>query len=253
MSERSATEARSESPTVLPAESFALSEIVSALSFALDLTEDAIPGHAVRCCLLGTRIGRELGLNDAALADLYYALLLKDIGCSSNAARMSQILGGDDRKAKREVKLVDWTRPTLAGLKMAWVNALPNGRFWQRARRVLDLSLHQKRNNVEVISIRCERGAGIARKIGMSAECARAIYCLDEHWDGAGYPDHLQAEAIPLLARILGVAQHLDVFAGDKDRRTAIETMRKRSGSWFDPELVRIVVSLDLSGALWAG
>ncbi len=75
-------------------EQTSLSQVVSALSFALDLTEDAIPGHAVRSCLLGMRIGRALGLGDGDLCDLYYALLLKDVGCSSNAARMCQILGG---------------------------------------------------------------------------------------------------------------------------------------------------------------
>ena len=54
------------SPAV-PAKSslVSLSEIVSALSFALDLVEDAKPGHAVRCCLLGLRIARRMGLSEA--------------------------------------------------------------------------------------------------------------------------------------------------------------------------------------------
>ena len=42
-------------------ERVALSEVISALSFALDLTEDAVPGHAIRTCLIGMRIGTELG------------------------------------------------------------------------------------------------------------------------------------------------------------------------------------------------
>ena len=112
-------------------ERVALSEIVSALSFALDLTEDAVPGHAVRSCLLGMRIGSALGLGETELCDLYYALLLKDIGCSSNAARMCQILGGDDRKAKREVKTLDWTRPSAVGVKMVWNNVLPGAGPWR--------------------------------------------------------------------------------------------------------------------------
>src|ERR1039457_5432262 len=116
----------------------AFSEIVSALSFALDLTEDAVPGHAVRSCLLGMRIGLAIGLNNNQLSDLYYALLLKDIGCSSNAARMCQILGGDDRRAKREVKTVDWTRPTAAGIRLAWNIALPGASRPRRIRRLVD-------------------------------------------------------------------------------------------------------------------
>jgi putative nucleotidyltransferase with HDIG domain len=231
----------------------ALSEIVSALSFALDLTEDAVPGHAVRSCLLGMRIGIELGLNDAQLFDLYYALLLKDIGCSSNAARMCQILGADDRQAKRAVKTIDWTRPSLDGIKMAWNNSLPGASPLRKMQRVVWLGLTQNRHNAEMIGLRCERGADIVRKIGLSGQCADTIHSLDEHWNGSGYPERSRGNAIPLLARILGIAQHLDVFANEQGRERAVEVLKNRSGSWFDPELVRIAVSLHRAGTLWTG
>ena len=74
-------------------ESVSLLEIISALSYALDLTEDAVPGHALRCCLLGMRIAEELKITPEQKADLFYALLLKDVGCSNNASRMCQIIG----------------------------------------------------------------------------------------------------------------------------------------------------------------
>jgi putative nucleotidyltransferase with HDIG domain len=231
----------------------ALSEIVSALSFALDLTEDAVPGHAVRTCLLGMRIGIALGLDSAQLIDLYYALLLKDIGCSSNAARMCQILGGDDRKAKRDVKTIDWTKPTLEAVKLAWSNALPGAGPVRKLRRVVWLGLTQNKHNAEMIGLRCERGADIVRKIGLSEQCADTIHSLDEHWNGSGYPERSRGEAIPLLSRILGIAQHLDVFATEQGRERAINTLKERSGSWFDPELVGIAASLDRSGELWTG
>ena len=53
-----------------------LAEILSALSFALDLTEGAVPGHALRSCLLGMRLGKRLGLAAPRMNSLYYALLL---------------------------------------------------------------------------------------------------------------------------------------------------------------------------------
>ncbi len=159
--------------------------------------------------------------------------------------------GGDDRKAKHDVKTVDWTRPTLDGLKMAWENALPGANAVRKALRLADLSLHQKRNNAEMIALRCERGANIVRKIGMTEQCADAIHSLDEHWNGSGYPERLRGKDAPVLARILGVAQHLDIFAGEQGRERAIATLLERSGSWFDPELVRIAVALDRSEMLW--
>src|ERR1700750_435755 len=61
-------------------ESISLSEVISALSFAIDLTEGAVHGHALRSCLLGMRIADEAGLTTEEKRSLYYALLLKDIG-----------------------------------------------------------------------------------------------------------------------------------------------------------------------------
>src|SRR5471030_3318394 len=104
-----------------------LPEIISALSFALDLTEGAVHGHAVRSCLLGMRIAKEAQVPSSDMSDLYYSLLLKDIGCSSNAARMCQIVGGDDRAMKAGAKMIDWTRPnppTISTLKLLWRNVL---------------------------------------------------------------------------------------------------------------------------------
>lgn len=83
------------------------SEIIGALSHALDLTEGLPAGHAQRCCWIGMHVGRELGLSVEALGDLYYALLLKDAGCSSNAARIFSLYGCDERSLKRDFKQVD--------------------------------------------------------------------------------------------------------------------------------------------------
>jgi putative nucleotidyltransferase with HDIG domain len=61
-------------------QSISLSEVISALSFAIDLTDGAVHGHALRTCLLGMRIAEEAGLTPEEKSSLYYALLLKDIG-----------------------------------------------------------------------------------------------------------------------------------------------------------------------------
>src|SRR5215212_8792207 len=90
-------------------DTFRLSEVVGALSFALDLTEGEPPGHALRSCLIGMRLAQELELDAATRSDLFYALLLKDAGCSANSARMAALFGADDQVAKRTSKRVDWS------------------------------------------------------------------------------------------------------------------------------------------------
>ena len=228
-----------------------LSDVVSALSAALDLTEGQPMGHAVRSCILGMRIAEELRLPAPDRSDLYYALLLKDAGCSSNSARMHQILGSDDLRAKREVKFEDWTKPSLSGLRYLLRNVLPGTSLARRLVKAVALGFEQNRNNAEVIGARCERGAEIARKIGLNQASAEAIRSLDEHWSGAGYPEHRKGQEIPILSRIMNVSQTLEVFASGRGPAEAVRVVGERGGSWFDPEIVGVVRSLEHDHELW--
>ena len=69
-----------------------LADVLSALTYALDLTEGQRPGHTLRTALIAMRLGREIGLDAESLGALYYAALLKDAGCSSNAAAATPCL-----------------------------------------------------------------------------------------------------------------------------------------------------------------
>jgi putative nucleotidyltransferase with HDIG domain len=231
-----------------------LSEIISALSFALDLTEGAVRGHALRSCLLGMRIAKEAQIPADHIRELYYALLLKDIGCSSNSARMCQIVGGDDRAVKAGVKLEDWTKPhqpKFSTIRLLWKNVLPGASPWERVVRIAKIGLDQHKNNEELITLRCDRGASIIEKLGLGTLCAQGVRSLDEHYDGSGYPEGLTGERIPLLARIMGIAQHLDAFGVEKGPTVAMSTLHQRSGTWFDPNMVWIANSLHKQGILW--
>ncbi len=58
------------------------------------------------------RLADEIGLNAEERSALFYALLLKDLGCSSNSAKVCWLFGDDDRRGKRDLKTVNWTRLT---------------------------------------------------------------------------------------------------------------------------------------------
>lgn len=228
-----------------------LADIISSLSYALDLTEGQPPGHSVGTCILGMRLAEELELPAADRADLYYALLLKDAGCSANASRMCQIFGSDERQAKLQVKTTDWTRVSLESLLYLFHNAGPGESLLRRWWRIGKIAAGRHRNSRALFSMRCERGANVARKIGFSERTAHAIHCLDEHWDGGGYPQNLRGNQIPLLAQIAGLCQTLEVYARACGPGAAIAIMRERSGTWFSPELVRAAAHLEGDEQLW--
>ena len=91
------------------------------------------------------------------------------------------------------------------------------------------------------------QGAQILRPMvsdGRVAEISNIIKHHHERYDGKGYPDNLKGEEIPYLSRIIAIADSYDAMTSDRPYRTgmddasAIEEIRKSSGSQFDPKLV---------------
>lgn len=225
--------------------------VVSALSHALDLSTGQPIGHSVRSCILGMRIAEEIGLSDQVRNDLYYALLLKDCGCSGNASMTFHALGSDDIKAKRDVKTTDWTRLSWETLQYAFSHIAPGKPFLERSRALFRLALRQKQHSKDTVKIRCERGSTLARLMGLSDATASGILNLDEHWNGQGNPVGLRKTEIPVLSRIMLLAQTLEVFLASQGGDAAVEVANRRSKTWFDPDLVKAVRSLARRKALW--
>ncbi len=98
---------------------------------------------------------------------------------------------------------------------------------------------------------RCYRGADIARKLGFSESTAEAIQALDEHWDGHGQPLGLSGEEIPPAARIMCLAQTVEVFYAARDAHIAYRVAVRRSGQWFDPTLVKALGSFRNDHRFW--
>ncbi len=75
-----------------------------------------------------------------------------------------------------------------------------------------------------------------------------------EHWDGTGYPYGLKGEDIPLAARIFAVVDVYDALTNDRPyrpawpREKALDYIRNLSGRHFDPEVVRVFLSLIQEG-----
>ena len=199
-----------------------LSELISSLSYALDITEGQPEGHGIRSCWIGMHIGQCIGLPPQRLWDLYYAILLKDLGCSSNAARICALYQTDDRSFKQDFKHVGAGLPQLLGFVLK--NTGTHSEGWaRRAASILKVLRHGRAMASELINTRCHRGADIARQLRFNENVARGIQSLDEHWDGSGWPLGLRGDAIPLNSRIALLAQVIDVFHITHGRQAALE------------------------------
>ena len=228
-----------------------LADLVSALSAALDVTEGQPQGHAARTCLIAMRIATELRLATPDQSALFYASQLKDLGCSSNAARIANLFGGDDQDIKKDFKTTDWSRLGEA-LKYTTKHAFAAGSLPERIGRAARIGVAGPSTGKKMVAIRCERGAAISRLFGVPEASATAIYHLDEHWDGRGHPHGTRRQDIPLLARILCLAQTLEVFVAAGGVTAGTGMLRARRGRWFDPEVTDAALRLENQTNFWA-
>ncbi len=224
-------------------------ELIAALSHALDLTEGQPRGHCIRVCWLGMQIGIGLNLSTEELVQLYYALLLKDLGCSSNAARICQLYLTDDHKFKADFKRIDGS--LSQALRFVISHTGLESSMAERFRAVVNIMRNGGQISRELIEARCHRGADIARQMNFGEDVAEAIQNLDEHWDGSGKPVGLHGRAIPLASQIALLAQVADVFYMISGREAATQEIESRSGTWFDPKLVEMFMSLAEWDEVW--
>ncbi len=98
-----------------------------------------------------------------------------------------------------------------------------------------------------------QRSSGdVRRMLGASQmpEVAEALYHLNEYWDGSGMPDGLAAESIPLVSRIVAVANAFDALTCRRPHRPAysqddaLRIIRNRTGHQFDPQIVTVLLEM---------
>lgn len=104
----------------------------------------------------------------------------------------------------------------------------------------------------EVVEIQkhCEAGYRIAKSSHTLSSISKHILYHHERWDGQGYPHGLKKDEIPLLSRILSIADAYDAMVSDRPYRkalseeAAIKELKKCSGNQFDPKLVTVFISM---------
>jgi len=106
----------------------------------------------------------------------------------------------------------------------------------------------------EKIKEHSDIGADIVGQLGLWSCEQKIIRHHHERADGKGFPNGLKKDEIPLLARILSVADAYDAMASDRSYRKKmddaliVDIIKKESGAQFDPDVVRVFLHLHKQG-----
>ncbi|MEY2534756.1 MAG: hypothetical protein QOF29_2666, partial [bacterium] len=96
-----------------------------------------------------------------------------------------------------------------------------------------------------------EAGARILSAVPFLGRAIDVVMHHHERWDGRGYPDGLEADGIPLWARIFAVADTIDAITSDRPYRRgrpledAVEEVVARAGTQFDPACADALAAID--------
>ena len=189
-----------------------VADLLLELTPTLDELAGHEPGHAVRTCYLAMRLAEAMSISDRDRLGLFYAALMHDAGSVSDADPSS-------------------ARPAMMRRLM------PVARGTDEERRAAE-------------HLRVRRGAQFATRAGFGPEVAVTVMALHERWDGRGLPMGLTADAIPLFARIVALADGLEVAVGQEGAQAATTTIHSRSGTWYDPGIASVLLALCANGLL---
>ena len=185
------------------------------------------------------------GRSDGSVEALMGALEAKDPGIGEHlreVSRISQGIAGELSLSEEQV------RDLVTGALLHDVGKIgvPD-RILQKPGRLTDEEYH-------VITRHPVLGAEIVAPVGEMEPVLAVVKHHHERFDGKGYPDGLRGEEIPLLARIVSVADAFDSMVRERPYgysiplEAALEEIRANSGTQFDPRVVDALLRVAAGG-----
>ena len=222
------------------AESVRLAELLAVLSLGADLGMNQPMEHVLRQSLIALRLGELVGFDEAARASLYHASLIVWVGCHIDAYEQAKWFG-DDLALKGDSRRLDATG--VAPLKFV-ASHLGAGRpFLARARMGVRFVAGGHRDVDTMLANHWYAADTLAGQLGLDQGIRDTIGQTFERWDGKGIPNGIKGDDLLLPARIVAMADVVEVYHRTSGDEGAVAVARERSGTQFDPALVDLVAA----------
>lgn len=215
-----------------------LAELVASLSFATDLGRGQPMEHSIRRARLALRLADRTGADSDDRIATYYTGLLDGVYCHADANEQAMWFG-DDIAVKADAYAAD--KESLRGI-LVMLRRLGAGESGlSRVRRIAEFPLHGWSEVNQWLTTHCALQAQFATRIGLPSTVREALSQSYERWDGRGVPNGVEGERVALAARIVCLADVVEVYHHRGGVEAAQQVARQRSGGEFDPYLASVL------------
>jgi HD-GYP domain-containing protein (c-di-GMP phosphodiesterase class II) len=209
---------------------------VATLSLGTDLGMAQPMEHVLRQSLIAMRLAERLGLDQSERVVVYYVGLLAWVGCHVDAYEQAKWFG-DDTVFKNDARHVDMGRPLSAGAFV--LGHLGSTRpLIQRARTGIAFLGDGRRAVQDMVQNHWAATNELAAGLELGDAVRDSLYQTFERWDGKGAPAEARGAQIRVAARLVNLADVVEVFHRAGGIEAAVAVARERSGTQFDPDLV---------------
>jgi HD-GYP domain-containing protein (c-di-GMP phosphodiesterase class II) len=217
-----------------------LAELIAALSLATDLGLGVPQEHVLRQTVIATRLAELAGMDTDAQAAVFYTSLFAWVGCVADSHELAKWFG-DDRKLR-----VDSYRVDKAGLPMMrfmLAHVAPDAPALRRISVIGRFMVAGARETMAGFNAHCQTTSDITDRLGLPDPVRRGLPQVFERWDGKGAPEGLKGEQILRTVRVVQIADDVEMAHRDGGIEAAVELVRTRSGTEFDPALAQVVAT----------
>ena len=218
-----------------------LAELVAAFSLAIDLGLGQPMEHVLRSWLIADRLARHLGVDASDRADLFYVVTLAWAGCIADTPVVAALVG-DDIAYRADTYSADLTGLPAMAFMLQHVGA--GQPALQRLRLAIELIATGGKSVEQAMRSHCLVTGNRADQVGLGSDVREPLQQVFTRWDGTGVPKGVGGEEIALKTRLYHLADVVEVFHRTGGDRAAVEVVRARRGTHFDPALADLFCSV---------
>jgi HD-GYP domain-containing protein (c-di-GMP phosphodiesterase class II) len=218
-----------------------LADLVAAFSLAIDLGLGQPMEHVLHSWLIAARLAQHLGLDPQEQGALYYVVMLAWAGCVADTPVVAALVG-DDIAYRADTFGTDMTGLPGLGFMLQHVGA--GQPALHRLRAALNLVATGGKAVEQAIRSHCLVTGNMADRIGLGGEVSDPLQQVFTRWDGKGVPKGIGGEAIELKTRLYHLADVVEVFHRTGGKTAAVEMVRSRRGTQFDPAVADLFCSV---------